>query len=327
MMRSLKAFNLYPRVSQGIEQSTAQGGLLSLISLSVMLLLILSESHSYFFSPPRVRLQVEASSSEKMLISVDISFFTMPCNSLVTFYTDTANEHFRFFSLTRSVLDSEGTVVSTETALQIDDVVEGCGSCYGAHSRQGQCCNSCAQVMEAYGLKKWKPPQFADIEQCQKFVTSNSAKGPGCRLTGDMTVNKVPGSIHFKNTMNLDRMTVMRFNDFHKVNNFVFKDPEANVGEVRGPADGVEIKNGFTTNYYLKLMAAVTGKGKYYEASENHLVLERPANPEVIFTYDIEPISTIYEEEKDFPKFLVSICAIVGGWYAITLLISKVFIN
>ena len=41
-----------------------------------------------------------------------------------------------------------------------------CGSCYGAHEDAAACCNSCAEVREAYKTKHWSLPDPQTIKQC-----------------------------------------------------------------------------------------------------------------------------------------------------------------
>lgn len=328
MLRTIKAVDLYRKATSDLQTSTALGGILSIITFSVISYLLFTESLHYFTSAPKPYLLVEPHSDEDfMILSVNISFFSTPCNSLVIFYTDTNAEHYKFYSLPRSVLDKEGNIISIGSSEVIEDQVEGCGSCFGAESTIGQCCNSCADVMEAYGRKRWKPPQFADIDQCKKFLSTDSTLGPGCMLAGDLKIKKVPGSIRFKNTLNLNRGSLNFYNGFHRVDHFLFTDPNAQTDGLKGPIDGLEIREGFRTSYYLKLVPAITTKGRFYQASANNLISYHPMNPEVIFTYDIEPISTIYKDEKSLSGFIVSICAIIGGWYAITLLLVKVLIK
>ena len=303
-----------------------------MISMFMMLFFLISEIYSYQFPEIKSHLEIELLSQEHyILITVNISFFSIPCNSLITYYTDSTQDHFTFYSLDRSVLDSEGNNIhNLPRSLIIDEKTEDCGSCYGAEENKYHCCNNCADVMEAYAKKKWRPPQFSSISQCKKFLLDEIPQGQGCLLSGDLKVKKIPGSIHFTNTLqynpHLNQHT--NINGFHQVHSFIFKDPNSTFPQLVGPVDGVKITRGTNTNYFFKIMPAVNSKGRFYESSSNYLVLERHMNPEVLFTYDIEPITTIYDEEgKRFTEFLVSVCAIIGGWYAITLLIAKFIVK
>lgn len=328
MLARLKSVDIYRKASADFHKSTISGGLLSLLSLTVVLILLLSQTYSHMFPKPKFRFQVEPHSPEDFItISTNISFSSLPCNSIVSYYTDTSYTHYTFYSLNRSVLSSTGEVLSTISSSLTEQPIEGCGTCYGAELYPNHCCNTCAEVMEAYGRKKWKPPQFFDIQQCQMYLSDDSIKGPGCLLSGDMKVKKMPGSIHFRNTFQVSNKFYLEHNAGHKVEKFAFKDPSNLHIDVQGPVDGNVVENAFQTNYYFKIMPAVKKEGRFYESSSNFLNSHHKINPEVLFTYDIEPISSIFVEDEGVMEFLVSICAIIGGWYAVTLLLAKFLVK
>ena len=52
-----------------------------------------------------------------------------------------------------------------ETALALKDE---CGDCYGAQTEERKCCNTCAEVQEAYRQKGWGISSFDQFEQCKK---------------------------------------------------------------------------------------------------------------------------------------------------------------
>ena len=70
-----------------------------------------------------------------------------------------------------------------------------CKSCYGAADG---CCDTCADVREAYRKKNWafNPDNF---EQClaeKNFTRDSSAFKEGCQIYGYLEVNRVGGSFH-----------------------------------------------------------------------------------------------------------------------------------
>jgi hypothetical protein len=72
-----------------------------------------------------------------------------------------------------------------------------CGSCYGAETISGQCCNTCDEVREAYRSKGWAFAFAMHITQCQKegFMSQlDEQKGEGCEVAGHLIVNKVAGN-------------------------------------------------------------------------------------------------------------------------------------
>jgi hypothetical protein len=75
-----------------------------------------------------------------------------------------------------------------------------CGSCYGAEEKEGDCCNTCDEVVARYSVKGWATKDIRrDSEQCKRDGSNPLAgvvDGEGCNLSGFMLVNKVAGNFH-----------------------------------------------------------------------------------------------------------------------------------
>ena len=85
---------------------------------------------------------------------------------------------------------------NTEVVPQVANVTEkACLSCYGA--RDG-CCDTCAEVREAYRKKNWAFHR-ENFEQCvneRNSTQDGSAFKEGCQIYGYLEVNRVSGSFH-----------------------------------------------------------------------------------------------------------------------------------
>ena len=69
----------------------------------------------------------------------------------------------------------------------------GCGSCYGAQTRAGQCCNTCEEVREAYRVRGWAFANAENIAQCKDEGFTEKLleqSGEGCQVYGYLLVNK-----------------------------------------------------------------------------------------------------------------------------------------
>uniref|UniRef100_A0A6N2MH89 Endoplasmic reticulum vesicle transporter C-terminal domain-containing protein n=1 Tax=Salix viminalis TaxID=40686 RepID=A0A6N2MH89_SALVM len=68
-----------------------------------------------------------------------------------------------------------------------------CGSCYGAETSAEDCCNSCEEVLEAYGKKGWAMtnPEEGFLQRIE------DEEGEGCNIYGFLEVNKVAGNLQF----------------------------------------------------------------------------------------------------------------------------------
>ena len=117
-----------------------------------------------------------------------------------------------------------------------------CGSCYGAHESETDCCNTCESVIEAYKKKHWNDAAVQSMsEQCiREGRADHSPKkmstGEGCNLSGHFTVNRVAGNFHIAMGEGVDRdgrhihhflpEDRVNFNASHVVHELSFMDEE-----------------------------------------------------------------------------------------------------
>lgn len=325
-MKYLKSIDLFQKVSKDQEYSTVLGGTISIISYTVIFFLLFTELYSFSNSKQTPTLTIENSDiTSKIAIHLNISFYSLPCNALVTHYTDTSGKHFNFYTLSKLPLDKSGSILpGILPKPNKQNMINNCGSCYGAELYEGQCCNTCEEVMEAYAKKQWRIPEISTIPQCEGGNFSNEKSGVGCMIYGTLQVKKIPGDFHFKANMPWQPSSPNKHSGEHTVHYLVFSDP------------GVEFENfeknyrkveGFYIHYYMKVVSSYTERGKYYQASFNYLNLNNKQIPEIKFEYDFEPITTVYKSDKGYGELIISLCAIIGGWYASTLLITKILIK
>ena len=79
-----------------------------------------------------------------------------------------------------------------------------CGQCYGApapaSAAKAGCCNTCAEVRDAYASVSWSFGRGEGVEQCEWEHYSehlDEQRREGCRIEGGIRVNKVVGNFHF----------------------------------------------------------------------------------------------------------------------------------
>lgn len=124
---------------------------------------------------------------------------------------DISGEHQTDLShdITKARLDSNGAMVEKVAGGQLQGEVQRvlankdpnyCGSCYGGVPGPSGCCNTCDEVRESYVRKGWSFSNPDGIAQCvdegwtEKIAKQNSE---GCRISGNVRVNKVIGNLHF----------------------------------------------------------------------------------------------------------------------------------
>lgn len=191
---SFKGLDLHPKLRGEFSEKTRTGGVVSLVTLVVMVYLFVSQLVMYW--SPRVveTMSVDDSRSDALVLNFDIRFPTMPCALISLDVMDLAGQHQQdvmhnvfkrridmngkpFDESQRNKLGQSATTVEhldgsgsgsgasvSGSGSDTDGKGEGpsdgsdgtpsCGSCYGA-GVDGQCCNSCSQVQALYKLKGW----------------------------------------------------------------------------------------------------------------------------------------------------------------------------
>lgn len=184
---------------------------MTFISLSVILTSVLLEFIDYRRIRLEPSLEVDRSRGEKLVIEMDIEFPRVPCYMLSLDVMDLSGErqHDVSHDMTKQRISVDGTYLEEQRMGQLKGDVERaaqnkdpnyCGSCYGASPPENGCCNSCEDVRQAYVRQGWSFVNPDGIEQCveegwsEKMEQQNEE---GCRLSGQVRVNKVIGNLHF----------------------------------------------------------------------------------------------------------------------------------
>lgn len=118
-------------------------------------------------------------------MQVDVTFPRLPCDWISVIAIDASGrvqpdiDH----DLSRQRLTNRGKPISGEekhdvgASGELPQHLKGalpplpddyCGSCYGAQSADGQCCNTCDDVRVAYRTKGWIMPDYDKVEQCKR---------------------------------------------------------------------------------------------------------------------------------------------------------------
>jgi hypothetical protein len=227
-----------------------------------------------------------------------------------------------------------------------------CGSCYGAEDEHTKCCNTCSEVREAYKTKGWAI-NTETVEQCKGQGLKEeieSQRGEGCRVYGDMAINKVAGNIHFapgrsfqQGSMHIHDLAPFAgeqpFDFSHNIKKMAFGQEYPGL---TNPLDGVivyqptknllpdpvGIPTGGTYQYFLKVVPtsyttlrnSTIGSNQYSVTEHFREPIPGAAQqlPGVFFFYDLSPIKVKYfEERQSLTAFLTSACAIVGGVFTV----------
>lgn len=151
-----------------------------------------------------------------MEIHMNITFPRLPCELLTLDVMDVSGEqqHGVLHGVRKVRLQpvSQGGGVIDVTSLSLHSKDESadhldpnyCGGCFGAPApttaAKPGCCNTCDEVREAYAQVSWAFGKGEGIEQCSREHYGeklDEQRHEGCRIEGDIRVNKVIGNFHF----------------------------------------------------------------------------------------------------------------------------------
>jgi len=185
-----------------------------MVAIAVCCVLVVSEVWAYVVPSYREHLVVDPIIEDRLRINFDITFHALPCSDANIDAMDVAGEQQNGLDhdIAKTRLSAQGVPIGDAFAHRLEDAravaaasstplpPNYCGSCYGAESREGQCCNTCDEVRSAYAERGWAMSAVTlECEQCQRekrYPAVESKEGEGCRLTGFMRVNKVAGNFH-----------------------------------------------------------------------------------------------------------------------------------
>lgn len=148
-----------------------------------------------------------------MEIHLNITFPKMPCELLTLDVMDVSGEqqHGVMHGVNKVRLQPQargGGVIDTKSLDLHNDAAEHlapdyCGDCYGTkpppNAQKPGCCNTCDEVREAYALASWAFGRGENVEQCERENYAqklDAQREEGCRIEGNLRVNKVVGNFH-----------------------------------------------------------------------------------------------------------------------------------
>jgi len=383
---ALKSLDIYPKIHDDMKKKTLSGAIVSLIGAAFIVYLIISEVAYYLSHDTVDHLYVDTSSGEKIQIHMDVTFPKVPCSLLSLDAMDVSGSHQTdvYHHIIKTRLDSDGKPAGSVEKLNLggkldetkvikeaggpdkeaqegdaptaeddkkdDDTKEDeeCQTCYGAETDKFPCCNTCADVKEAYHQRGWNIPNLADISQCKGETDQINAAlqhGEGCQVAGYLEVNKVAGNFHFApgssfggthgHANDLVAFAAGQFDVSHTINSLSFG--EKYPGQ-KNPLDlqtkAQTDKAGTIFQYYVKVVPTrftdLSGEvinTNQFSVTDHETKVEKKHGrglPGLFFFYDVSPIKVEFtESQKSFAHFLTQLCAIIGGVFTVTGMVDK----
>jgi len=331
--RAVRRLDMFPKVQEDYQVRSDRGGLVTLVGYGIAVVLVLAEFASWSGERGRVveHTFVDTSLNKRMRVDMNITFPSLHCDDLHLDAMDVAGDSQlnivdtlvkKRLHLDGSILSAEEIRVEANKNSQKDKEREQlkdrklpddyCGSCYGAQEKEGDCCNTCDEVMNAYKRKRWGSQDvIRTAEQCQregkadKMEPKRMSKGEGCNLSGYMMFSRVAGNFHIAMGEGVERdgrhihqflpEDSINFNASHVIHKLSFG-PDYGLDDVRGRTslDGVSKivteQNGSTGlfQYFVKIVPTT------YKGFSEGRVLE---TNRYFFTERFRPLMTDVIEE------------------------------
>ena len=318
LQTAFKSMDMFPKIDTPTEKEsrvrTESGGCLSIIGLAIISWLGLSQLYYYTFPPRLEHLVVDKSYDKKLDINFDITFHSIPCSSLGVDIMDVTGEQQVHVNqdITKQRLDLNGYPLGEPV-----------------NERNG-------------------------IEQMLFQYMRMDRSAEGCRVNGKLHIQKVSGNfhlalgaahdIHGKHIHQFVMSDIPRFNCSHTIHSLSFGQyyPNQNL-PLNGMSHTIKEQGGGVFTYNLKIIPIEYISPFGYQTHSNtysytykyrHIPVQSAgqrmsaALPGVFFVYKINPyMLEISERRQSLTEFLVNLCAIAGGIFAISGLLDSVAFN
>ncbi|ONM16990.1 Endoplasmic reticulum vesicle transporter protein [Zea mays] len=122
LLSKLRSLDAYPKVNEDFYSRTLSGGIITLVSSAVMLLLFVSELRLYLHAVTETTLRVDTSRGETLRINFDVTFPALQCSIISLDAMDiSGQEHLDVkHDVFKQRIDAHGNVIATR-----QDVVGG----------------------------------------------------------------------------------------------------------------------------------------------------------------------------------------------------------
>ncbi|XP_074656982.1 endoplasmic reticulum-Golgi intermediate compartment protein 3-like [Tubulanus polymorphus] len=368
VMSRLRQFDAYPKTLEDFRVKTFSGAAVTLVSGILMLTLFLSELNFYLTTEVQPELFVDVMREKKLKINVDVTFPKVACSFLTIDAMDVSGEQQIDVAanLFKTRLDINGKQVTDEPPAvqtvgsdkkETNDPLEKpldpnrCESCYGAENAVMKCCNTCADVREAYRKKGWAFTSPESIIQCSREGYAEKIqleKKEGCRLYGYLLVNKVAGNFHFApgksfqqshvHVHDLQSLAGVKFNMSHTIYKLSFGEEYPGLVNPLESDVIVSEEESLMYQYFVKIVPTTYVKANGNTVYTNQYSVTKHKKkvtttfggagehglPGVFVQYELSPMMVKYtEKRRSFLHFLTGVCAIIGGVFTVAGLIDS----
>lgn len=316
-LKVVKELDAFPKVEDDYAKPTTRGGTFSILSLSVITVLVVSEFFYYRGTEVRYKYSVDIDMNAQLLISLDITV-AMQCRYLGADLIDHAGE-------SKQLND----VIKMEpVGFELNEIQL---SVLRAKQRLQQHYNDAKAVGDLTiieGIRDIKMPQAG---------TSEGAELDSCRLHGAFEVKKLAGNFHITTGRSIPHpqghahlnMYVPReaVNYSHRIDHLSFGPPIKGVLNPLDAAYQITDQRSHQFQYYMQVVPTKfrtlhnTLTTNQYSVRERNRTIDHGKGSHgmagIFFKYDMSPLMVdVDEERRPFWQFLIRLIGIVGGIFA-----------
>lgn len=312
MIKTLKRYDMFPKLKRSATIQTRVGAALSSISFTIMIILFFSEITAYLKQITTEHLVVDRLIGQKISINFNITFYSLPCSAASIDSMDITG-------------DQQVNVIQKILKQHINEN----GKPIGEPSN---------------GF-------FSDISDPLKMLRPQLEDTRGCILSGSLLVNKVAGNFHIalgqshsqgvRHIHHFVMSDIAKYNISHKINHLSFGEKFPGI---KYPLNGIIkiLTNPFggLYQYYIKIVPTIYKKSNgqilktnQFSVTDQFIKIDSPKFgqfyipqlPGIFFVYDFSQFMVeIVDKNQSFSTFLINISAIIGGIFAVTSMIDSV---
>jgi hypothetical protein len=178
LVRTLKTLDVYPKTEDDLAVKTGSGGLISIVSMTIIAFLLLSEIYNFLSTHTVHSILVDTRPSAKLPIHFDITFPSLRCSETAIDVMDVSGDVqvAAEKNIHRIRLDSKGNRIGLA---EYED---------HAHDSEPKPDPNLNPMLAALGLAF--PPSMGGPD------AHEDQRGEGCQIVGMLSVNKVAGNVH-----------------------------------------------------------------------------------------------------------------------------------
>ena len=325
-LKVVKELDAFPKVAEDYVKPTTRGGLFSVVAVSAIFLLTLSEIFYYRASDITFEYSVDTDMDSKLKLRFDITV-AMPCQYIGA-----------------DVVDAAGNSKSLVQEVHKEATI------FELNQEQREWLLAKQRIISRHERKRSLKDLLIDTDggRHRPFPSHQFSGGEhldSCRVHGHFEVNKVAGNFHItagqaiqhpQGHAHLNAFVPPHLVNFsHRIDLFGFGSGSSS--SIIDPLEGTHIlakDNNHLFQYFLQIvpttlqMGGAIDKTNQYSVTERNRTIDHASGshglPGLFFKYEIYSMMVlIREEHKSVALFLVRLCSISGGVFVTLGMISQ----